>query len=129
MEKERNGMNAASRISTKKIVLTFAAILLIAITVIGIIVFRGHSELLEYRSNALQELTARRGEYDESRIVLSDTSEDKAKELAERLGAGLRITKDGRFAVLTLPEGTTYSTSMRRMKISASFPQCRRTTA
>ena len=102
-----NGKSAASRISPKKIVLTFAAILLIAVTVIGIIVLKGHSELLEYRSNALQELTDRRGEYDESRIVLSDTSEDKAKELAEKLGASLRITKDGHFAVLTLPEGTT----------------------
>jgi len=39
--------------------------------------------------------------------VLQNTSKAKAEELAELYGADLRITEDGKFATLTLPEGTT----------------------
>ena len=55
----------------------------------------------------VQELQDNVGEYDAQSIVLSNTSEPVARALAQKLGAKLRITKNGSFATLTLPEGTT----------------------
>ena len=101
MTKKMNRRSIAYIVSVVAILLVIAAVLTVFFTV------RRHEKLLDRRDKAIAELTARRGEYDESRIVLADTSEDKAKALADRLGAHLRITKDGRFAVLSLPEGTT----------------------
>ena len=101
MTKKMNRRSIAYIVSVVAILLVIAAVLTVFFTV------RHHEKLLDRRDKAIAELTARRGEYDESRIVLADTSEDKAKALADRLGAHLRITKDGRFAVLSLPEGTT----------------------
>ncbi|MBR4872478.1 MAG: leucine-rich repeat protein, partial [Clostridia bacterium] len=65
------------------------------------------SRLEELRNEALEELERDIGTYDEQSIVLNQTSKANAEELATLLGAELRITKDGRFAKLTLPEGTT----------------------
>ena len=65
------------------------------------------SQLEELRNEALEELERNIGTYDEQSIVLNQTSKANAEELAALLGAELRITKDGRFAKLTLPEGTT----------------------
>ena len=101
MTKKMNRRSIAYIVSVVAVLLVIAAVLTVFFTV------RHHEKLLDRRDKAIAELTARRGEYDESRIVLADTSEDKAKALADRLGAHLRITKDGRFAVLSLPEGTT----------------------
>ena len=101
MTKKMNRRSIAYIVSVVAVLLVIAAVLTVFFTV------RHHEKLLDRRDEAIAELTARRGEYDESRIVLADTSEDKAKALADRLGAHLRITKDGRFAVLSLPEGTT----------------------
>lgn len=101
MTKKMNRRSIAYIVSVVAILLVIAAVLTVFFTV------HRHEKLLDRRDKAIAELTARRGEYDESRIVLADTSEDKAKALADRLGAHLRITKDGRFAVLSLPEGTT----------------------
>ena len=81
--------------------------LLLAIGIVfGILSFR-EFRLNERRNEALAELEARRGEYDEQSIVLADTSLVEARKLAERFGAALRITEDGKFAVLRLPEGTS----------------------
>ena len=55
----------------------------------------------------LAELDGSSGSYDPSSIVLRDTSKAEAEELAELLGARLRITEDGSFAALYLPEGVT----------------------
>lgn len=101
MTKKMNRRSIAYIVSVVAVLLVIAAVLTVFFTV------RRHEKLLDRRDKAIAELTVRRGEYDESRIVLTDTSEDKAKALADRLGAHLRITKDGRFAVLSLPEGTT----------------------
>ena len=59
-------------------------------------------ELDVIREEALQELVARRGEYDEKSIVLYDTNPGEAQALAERFDAELRISADGKFARLTL---------------------------
>ncbi len=65
-------------------------------------------DLLEERQQvALQELQDNQGQYDEQQIVLSNTTQPRAEDLAKTFGAELRITEDGSFATLTLPEGTT----------------------
>ena len=64
-------------------------------------------QLDEIRDEALKKLEWDIGQYDDRSIVLHNTSPVKAKKLAEQFGATLRITKDGRFATLTLPEGVT----------------------
>lgn len=61
----------------------------------------------EHRDDMIAELERNEGTYDAQSIVLYNTSRAKAEELAEKLGASLRMTKDGSFATLTLPEGTT----------------------
>lgn len=59
------------------------------------------------QKEALQELEENKGEDAEQTLVLYDTTPNAAKALAEQFGATLRITSDGRFATLTLPEGQT----------------------
>ena len=66
----------------------------------------------EYDLNRLQQefllkLEENQGEYDEHTIVLVGTNHGRASELARELNAKLRITSDGSFATLTLPEGMT----------------------
>jgi len=88
-------------------------ILIYAVTVciaVGIVIgYRTHREdvLENLQHTALAELEANAGGYDERQIVLYGTSNSEAKELAELFGAELRITDNGRFARLTLPEGVT----------------------
>ena len=62
---------------------------------------------VQLRDDFVAELERNEGTYDAQSIVLYQTSRAKAEELAEKLGASLRMTKDGSFATLTLPEGTT----------------------
>ena len=59
------------------------------------------------QNDFVQELQDNVGSYDAQSIVLANTSKPVAQALAEKLGATLRITQDGSFATLTLPEGTT----------------------
>ena len=56
-----------------------------------------------------QELINDKGSYDEQQIILENTDKVTAKEIANNLNAKLRISKDGKFAALTLPKGTTIS--------------------
>ena len=87
-----------------KIVIAIFSILL----VFSIFVFIPHRDKDNDNENVIkQELIENKGKYDEQKIVLQNTSKVEAKELAKRLGASLRITKDGTFATLTLPSGTT----------------------
>ncbi|MBQ5661410.1 MAG: leucine-rich repeat protein, partial [Clostridia bacterium] len=64
-------------------------------------------DLDAYRAEMLEALQQREGEYDAQSIVLTGTTPVAAKQLAELLGAELRITTTGSFATLTLPEGVT----------------------
>lgn len=68
---------------------------------------------------ALAELDRREGEYDAQSIVLTGTSETRARELAQLLDAKLRITSDGSFATLTLPEGVTIRDVYARRSVRA----------
>ena len=62
---------------------------------------------VQLRDDFVAELERNEGMYDAQSIVLYKTSRAKAEELAKIFGASLRMTKDGKFATLTLPEGTT----------------------
>lgn len=92
----------------RKKLLGLGALVLAAALVIGAIVFITHEKnLLQQQNEALAELERNAGHYDDQSIVLSNTSRARAEELAALYGAKLRITDDGRFATLTLPEGMT----------------------
>ena len=86
------------------------SVLIVLIAIGGTLILRDHierQELKAIQSEKLQELLNRRGEYDEQSIMLTNTSKGAAEDLATRTGAALRITKDGSFATLTLPDGVT----------------------
>ncbi len=65
------------------------------------------AELELIQNEALAELKANEGSYDPQSIVLQDTSRTKAKELATLTGGRLRITENGDYATITLPQGKT----------------------
>ena len=56
---------------------------------------------------ALEMLNEDIGTYDENTIVLNSTNRASAENLANKLGAKLRITSDGSYATLTLQNGMT----------------------
>ena len=95
-----------SVIRSKKVLLTASVVLLVC-CLLAVGLFINFRRLDNLQNEALEELVERIGEYDERSIVLYGTSKAKAESLAERFGAELRITSNGRFATLTLPEGTT----------------------
>ncbi len=66
-------------------------------------------ELKLSQAKALSKLEQYKGQYDKTSIVLENTSKKRAKQIAADLGAKLRITKDGKYAQLTLPKGTSIS--------------------
>ena len=86
-----------------------AAVLVVALMVTAGFLWhrQEQQQLVDLRNEALEKLKRDQGQYDEQSIVLNGTSKAKAEKLAELYGAELRITKNGRFATLTLPEGTT----------------------
>lgn len=84
-----------------------AAILLVAVSISTVVLICEHRAQLELQDELLSELDALEGTYDPQSIVLTSTSRREAEKLALRLGATVRIASNGRFAALTLPEGTT----------------------
>ncbi len=96
--------------NAKKIGLLIAAIFVIAAVVVGVVHFARENRetyLDKVQQEALELLDSREGEYDAQTIVLRNTSPSEANRLAKRFNAQLRITADGQFATLTLPEGVT----------------------
>ncbi len=96
--------------NTKKIILAVVTLLLLVACVISICLISSYVKEQEsdrIQNEALELLESREGEYNAQTIVLHNTSRTKASELAARLNAQLRITKQGSFATLTLPEGVT----------------------
>jgi len=83
------------------------AIVCISVATLFLIGLYKGQQLEQFRNEALEKLKRDIGQYDDQSIVLYQTSKAQAEELSELLGADLRITKDGRFAKLTLSEGTT----------------------
>ena len=98
------------KIQTRKRWIIIACVLAVSLLAGGLtmlILHRRDAELDRIQDEALQELYDHRGQYDEQSIVLSDTTRSRAETLAKAFGAKLRITSDGSFAALTLPEGVT----------------------
>ena len=90
----------------KRFIPTLAILCVCALAVIAIVLGK-ESHLDRIQTEMLNELDSRNGEYDTQKIVLHDTSKQKAETLAEKFDAKLRITSDGKFATLTLPDGVT----------------------
>jgi len=84
---------------TSKILLLFIAVLLV------VMIIPKKSNSIE--NKFLVELQEQIGNYDEQQIVLKNTTKEEAKQIAKRFNAKLRITNDGSFAAITLPEGLT----------------------
>ena len=93
--------------SKKRVVGLVAMVLVAAVAIGGIALWVHENKLEQLQNEALEELQRNIGQYDEQSIVLYDTSKANAEELAKLYGAQLRISANGRFATLTLPEGTT----------------------
>ena len=96
----------------RNIRVAIALVLALALGIVAILLAQSRSsyeDLKNQQSEMLELLDTRVGEYDEKTIVLQNTTKGEAKALAERFGAGLRITSDGRFATLTLPDDITIS--------------------
>ncbi len=81
-----------------------AAVVLVAAMTVGVVFLVNKHNRVEQRNEMVEELLARKGEYDEKSIVLSNTNPEAAEALAEKTGAKLRITESGKFATLTLPD-------------------------
>ncbi|MBQ8716519.1 MAG: hypothetical protein IJY43_01575, partial [Clostridia bacterium] len=58
------------------------------------------------QASILQELHENASKYSDDVLVLENTTPERASKIAARLGAGLRMTSDGSFAALTLPQGS-----------------------
>ena len=82
------------------------AALICILTLSGVLLYQNW-KLDDLQQSMLKELDSGEGRYDPQSIVLRDTSKAEAEELAELLGAQLRITQDGGFAALYLPEEMT----------------------
>ncbi len=98
-------MNIRKR-NVRAVWITALALCLCIGVCIGVILYREHT-LDEAQREALQKIEDHRGEYDEHSIVLYDTNFGEAQALAEKFNAKLRISFDGSFATLTLPENVT----------------------
>lgn len=86
------------------LVALLVAVMAVAIGVGSWLLVKEH-RLNDIQQSALEQLDELDGEYDTNKIVLNNTSYSKANALAAQFNAKLRITSDGKFATLTLPEG------------------------
>jgi len=68
-----------------------------------------------------QELVVASEAYSEDSIVLADTNKERAEALAEKLGAKVRMTKDGSFATLYLPKGMTINDVFENESLKADI--------
>ncbi len=89
----------------KIIIASVLVLLLIGAVITASFLFHEH-EIERIRAEKIEEAYEKLGTYDEKSIVLQNTTYGEAKALADKLGAELRITKDGKFATLTLKEDT-----------------------
>ena len=96
---------------TKKRVLAIALSVLMVVSVSFAINFILHEKRLnDLQNEYLLELELKKGSYAEDVIVLQNTTRARATELAEKTGASLRITSDGKFATLKYSGGKTVRT-------------------
>ena len=95
--------------NNKRSIIWIGAVVLVTVLslIVAFLLINRERELDEYRDALIDTLLEKAGEYDERSVVLNNTSPAKARKIANMLGAELRISGDGKFAALTVPEGTT----------------------
>ena len=93
-------MNRVKKNHKLIILISILALALIATLVLALC---RESWLTQYQQQALKELEEKQGEYADNSIMLCGTNAKNAAAIAERIGASLRITKDGNFAALFIP--------------------------
>lgn len=86
--------------------------IVIAVILVVVLLLSGLGLAREIRLSHAQRdfaalLEANSGRFNEGRLVLASTSSREAQRIADTLGGSLRITKNGRFALVTLPDGVT----------------------
>ncbi|MCR5694652.1 MAG: leucine-rich repeat protein [Clostridia bacterium] len=92
---------------TRNVIILAAAVVLAAAAILTGSFLARERRIEAEIDRKVAELLNRPGDYDERSIVLRNAGFDRARELADRLGAVLRITEDGSYAKLTLPEDKT----------------------
>ena len=122
-----------SKKSFKKTVAIFSA----AISIGGIVFFHGdiNNILLNCQkktqqknhldrniSDVVNEFSDQKGNYSEQRIVLKDIGKDEAENLAEMIGAEIRVSALGDIAVLYLDESTTIQDIYENKNYSEFIP-------
>ncbi len=113
------------KIVKRSVLIGLATLLLVVGVVCAVLIGQRVEDdrLEELRREALIQLEKDEGSYDPQSIVLRDTSRTAARELAELLGGTLRITENGDFATITLPEGMTIIDAYSREAVKSRIPE------
>lgn len=86
----------------------FVAILTLSVVAgIAFAVISHEKELDAIQEELLSLIEEEEGNYNGDKIVLSNTNKAEAEKIANSTGGKLRITDDGTFATITLPDGKT----------------------
>ena len=92
-------------LATKRIWITVLLVTVITL-LLGAGVFHELS-LVRSQQDFVALLEENDGSYNEGRLVLSSTNSREAQKIADTIGGSLRVTKNGQFALVTLPDNTT----------------------
>lgn len=92
----------------RKLLASAIGIILVVIAVIAGFGWKEH-KLEDAQQEFTSLIEAEEGNYNENKVVLSSTTKEEAQEMADAFGGKLRITANGKFAVITLPDGMTVS--------------------
>lgn len=93
--------------TVKRLSVIIVSAVLLAAAVIAVLFAAKISKQTRIQNEFVTKLETEKGRYDESTILLKNTSKYEAELLAKKLGARLRISSNGRFAVLYLDENTS----------------------
>lgn len=91
----------------KKRIIMLTSVLVLSLLIVGVCLFNNFSSNRQQQEHKVEELVLNEGQYDAQSIVLKDTNKNDAEKFAKLLNAKLRITSNGTFATLTLPDGLT----------------------
>ncbi len=79
-----------------------AAVVMTALVILSCVMLVNNRNIHQKRDEIVNKLEATAGTYSENTVILNGTSKYEAEYLAEKLGARLRISQDGKFAALYL---------------------------
>ena len=100
---EKTKKKSAFRTTVLPLLILLIAALAIAGTAVLVSVLQKISKLDAAQASFVENLQLTAGTYDEQTIVLSNTNRYEAERTANRLGATLRLSPNGKYAVLYLP--------------------------